>query len=189
MKKNLFLALVAMVLCGSFASCDKDDDDIISPKEDQEVNYYDYSEKGFFMNGDIKIHGFFDGDSIMEGYTKYVKRTAHYRTVDGEEGEFVFGYGLVVGINDFAQFYSDDIVYNTDSTAISCNGKIEFLASDNNSYDAFITATIDSIGKPHLVTCNTTVNGKRIALQFRQTYSKSEYDGDIELPEEDEFSI
>ena len=92
MKKKFYLALAAMVLCGSFASCDKDDDGIISSKEDKEVDYYDYSEHGFFMNGDIKICGYFDNDSIMEGYTKYVKRTAHYRTVDGEEGECVFGW-------------------------------------------------------------------------------------------------
>jgi len=184
----MFLALAAMILCGSFASCSKDDDDVIPSNDDKEVNYYDYSEKGFFMNGDIKIQGFFDGDSIMEGYTKYVKRTAHYRTVEGEEGEYLFGYGLVVGINNFARFYSDDIAYNADSTAISCNGQIEVAAYDNNSYDAKITATIDSIGKPHLVTCNTTINGKRIVLQFRETFFKSEYDQG-ELPKEDEFNI
>ena len=77
MKKLMFLALAAVVLCGSFASCDKDDDDSIASNEDKEVDYYDYSEHGFFMNGDIKIRGYFDNDSIMEGYTKYVKRTAH----------------------------------------------------------------------------------------------------------------
>ena len=188
MKKKMFLALAAMVLCGSFASCDKDDDGIISSKEDKEVDYYDYSEHGFFMNGDIKICGYFDNDSIMEGYTKYVKRTAHYRTVDGEGGEYVFGYGVVVGINNFARFYSDDIAYNADSTAISCKGQIELAVRENKSYDASITASIDSIGKPHLVTCNTIIDGKRLALQFRQTYTKSEYD-DVELPKEDEFNI
>ena len=118
MKKYLFMALAAAVLCVLFASCDKDNDDIIPSSDDKEATYYDYSENGFFMNGDIKIRGYFDRDSIMEGYTKYVRRTAHYRTVDGEEGEFVFGYGLVVGINDLARFYSDDITYNADSTAI-----------------------------------------------------------------------
>ena len=112
------MALAAAVLCVLFASCDKDNDDIIPSSDDKEATYYDYSENGFFMNGDIKIRGYFDRDSIMEGYTKYVRRTAHYRTVDGEEGEFVFGYGLVVGINDLARFYSDDITYNADSTAI-----------------------------------------------------------------------
>ena len=188
MKKKFYLALAAMVLCGSFASCDKDDDGIISSKEDKEVDYYDYSEHGFFMNGDIKICGYFDNDSIMEGYTKYVKRTAHYRTVDGEEGECVFGYGVVVGINNFARFYSDDIAYNADSTAISCKGQIELAVRENKSYDASITASIDSIGKPHLVTCITIIDGKRLALQFRQTYTKSEYD-DVELPKEDEFNI
>ena len=120
MKKYLFMALAAAVLCVLFASCDKDNDDIIPSSDDKEATYYDYSENGFFMNGDIKIRGYFDRDSIMEGYTKYVRRTAHYRTVDGEEGEFVFGYGLVVGINDLARFYSDDITYNADSTAITC---------------------------------------------------------------------
>jgi len=190
MKRKVFLALAAMVLCGSFASCDKDDDDdVLPPDDDKEVTYYDYSEKGFFMNGDIKIRGYFDRDSIMEGYTKYVKRTAHYRTVDGDEGEYVFGYGLVVGINDFARFYSDDIVYNADSTAISCRGQIDFAVNADQSYDADITATIDSIGKPHLVTCNSMVEGKKVVLQFRQTYTKSVYDGEIELPQEDEFSI
>ena len=188
MKKLMFLALAAVVLCGSFASCDKDDDDSIASNEDKEVDYYDYSEHGFFMNGDIKIRGYFDNDSIMEGYTKYVKRTAHYRTTDDEEGEYLLGYGLVVGINNFAKFYSDDITYNADSTAISCNGQIELAQNNNNSYDAYITAIIDSIGKPHLVTCNTTIHGRRIALQFRQTYFKSEYDQG-ELPKEDEFSI
>ena len=188
MKKEMFLALAAVVLCGSFASCDKDDDDPITSKEDQEVNYYDYSEKGFFMNGDIKVRGYFDNDSIIEGYTKYVKRTANYRTVDGEEGEFVFGYGLVVNIDHFAKFYSDDIVYNADSTAISCNGQIELAAYDNKPYDASITAGIDSIGKPHLVTCSATIEGKKLLMQFRQTYTKSEYDN-VELPKEDDFNI
>jgi len=188
MKKNIFMAFVAMLLCGSFASCDKDDDDLIASNEDQEVNYYDYSEKGFFMNGDIKIRGYFDNDSIMEGYTKYVKRTAHYCTVDGEEGEYLFGYGLVVNINNFARFYSDDIIYNADSTAISCNGQIELAAYNNQPYDASITAGIDSIGKPHLVTCSATIEGKKLLMQFRQIYTKSEYD-DVELPKEDDFNI
>ena len=188
MKKYFVMALAAAVLCVSFASCDKDDD-LIPSSNDKETNYYDYSENGFFMNGDIKIRGYFDRDSIMEGYTKYVRRTAHYRTVDGEEGEFVFGYGLVVGINDLARFYSDDIAYNADSTAITCHGQIEFAANAEQPYDASITAIIDSIGKPHLVTCYSTVGDKSIVLQFRQTYTKSEYDGEIELPKEDEFSI
>lgn len=188
MKKIFLMALAAVVLCGSFASCDKDDDDVIPSNEDKEVTYYDYSEHGFFINGDIKVRGCFENDSIMEGYTKYVKRTAHYRTVDGEEGEYVFGYALVVGINNFARFYSDDIVYNADSTAISCNGQIELVAYDNTPFNAYITATIDSIGKPHLVTCNTTVDGKKVALQFRERFYKSEYDTG-ELPKEDEFSL
>ena len=94
----------------------------------------------------------------------------------------------MVGINNFARFYSDDIAYNADSTAISCNGQIELAAYDNNSYDARITATIDSIGKPHLLTCNTTIDGKKLVLQFRETFFKSEYD-DGKHPKEDEFSI
>ena len=118
----MFMALAAVVLCGSFASCSKDDDNVIPVNDDKEVKYYDYSEKGFFMNGEIKVRGYFDNDSIMEGYTKYVKRTASYVTVDGEESEIVLGYGLVVGINNFARFYSDDITYNAYSTAISCKG-------------------------------------------------------------------
>jgi hypothetical protein len=187
MKKEILMALAALCLCGSFASCDNDDDELV-PNEEQELKYYDYSEKGFFMNGDIKVRGYFDNDSIMEGYIKYVKRTAQYCTTDGEEGEYLLGYGLLVGINNFAKFYSDDIVYNADSTAISCNGQIEFLANNNSSYDAKITATIDSIGKPHLVTCNTTMNGKRLVLQFRETFFKSKYDNG-ELPKEDDFNI
>lgn len=188
MKKMMFVTLAAMLLSSSFASCNKDEDGILSSDEDKEVIYYDYSEKGFFMNGDIKIRGFFDNDSIMEGYTKYVKRTAHYRTVEGEENEMLLGYGLVVGISNFARFYSDDITYNADSTAISCIGQIELVAYDNKSFDASITAGIDSIGKPHLVTCNTAVDGKRLTLQFRQTYQKNIY-SDMELPQEDNFSI
>ena len=38
MKKKNYLALAAMVLCVFFASCDKDDDDVITSKEDKEVN-------------------------------------------------------------------------------------------------------------------------------------------------------
>ena len=184
----MFMAFAAILLCGSFVSCDKDDDDPFSSTEDKEVNYYDYSEKGFFMNGEIKIRGYFENDSIIDGYTKYVKRTAHYRTVDGEEGEFLFGYGLVVGINNFARLYSDDITYNADSTMISCNGQIELAAYDNKPYDASITAGIDSVGKPHLVTCSTMIDGKKLLLQFRQTYTKTEYD-QVELPKEDDFNI
>lgn len=188
MKKMILMALAAVVLCGSFASCSKDDDDVIPANDDKEVKYYDYSEKGFFMHGDIKVRGYFDNDSIMEGYTKYVKRTASIVTDDDEESEILLGYGLVVGINDFARFYSDDITYNADSTAISCKGQIELKAYDNKAYDASITARIDSIGKPHLVTCSASVDGKRLTLQFRQTYIKNEY-SDTELPKEDDFTI
>lgn len=190
MTKMMTIALAAMIFCASFASCNKDDDeldDLIS-KDDQVVDYYDYSEKGFFMNGDIKVCGYFDNDSIMEGYTKYVKRTASYRTKDGEEGEFVFGYALVVGIVNFARLYSDDVAYNADSTAISCKGQIELKAYGDKAYDADITAGIDSIGKPHLVTCSAAVEGKRLVMQFRQTYTKDKY-SDAELPEEDKFNI
>ena len=83
------MAFAAILLCGSFVSCDKDDDDPFSSTEDKEVNYYDYSEKGFFMNGEIKIRGYFENDSIIDGYTQYVKRTAPYRTLDGEEGDLL----------------------------------------------------------------------------------------------------
>ena len=188
MKKMMFMALAAVVLCGSFTSCSKDDDDVIPAEDDKEVKYYDYSEKGFFMNGEIKVRGYFDNDSIMEGYTKYVKRTASYVTIDGDENEIVLGYGLVVGINNFARFYSDDVTYNADSTAITCKGQIELNAYDGKAYDASITAGIDSVGKPHLVTCSAAVDGKRLTLQFRQTYQRSEY-SDAEVPKKDAFSI
>jgi hypothetical protein len=190
MKKYFGMTLIAMFVCGSLVSCDKDDsDDILDANEGEEVEYYDYSEKGFFMNGDIKIHGCFDNDSVMEGYAKYVKRTAHYRTTDGKEGEYLFGYGLVVNIDNVARIYSDDVTYNADSTMISCNGQIELAAYDNKPHDAYITAGIDSIGKPHLITCKAAIGSKKIILQFRQTYTISEYDSIEELPKEDEFSI
>ena len=67
-------------------------------------------------------------------------------------------------------------------------GQIELTAYDNKAYDASITARIDAIGKPHLVTCSATVDGKRLTLQFRQTYTKTEY-SDAELPKEDDFTI
>ena len=189
MKKTMFMALAAVVLCSSFASCDKDsDDDIINPEEDQEVKYYDYSEKGFFMNGDIKVRGYFEGDSIMEGYAKYVKRSASYITVDNKEEKIVLGFGLVVGVDGFGRFYSDDVVYNADSTAISCKGQIELTAFGNKPYDASVTAGIDSVGKPHLITCNTSVDGKKLTMQFRQTYTYSEY-SDVEQPKVDNFTF
>ena len=117
-----------------------------------------------------------------------MKRTASYVTVDGDENEIVLGYGLVVGINNFARFYSDDVTYNADSTAITCKGQIELNAYDGKAYDASITAGIDSVGKPHLVTCSAAVDGKRLTLQFRQTYQRSEY-SDAEVPKKDAFSI
>lgn len=61
-------------------------------------------------------------------------------------------------------------------------------ANDDKAYDASITARIDSIGKPHLVTCSASVDGKRLTLQFRQTYTKNEY-SDTELPKEEDFTI
>lgn len=76
----------------------------------------------------------------------------------------------------------------SDSTSTG-HGQIEFAANAAQPYDADITAVIDSIGKPHLVTCYSTVGGKPLIFQFRQTYTKSEYDGEIELPREDEFCI
>ena len=183
------MALAAtVVLGGTLSSCGDDPVEIVNEENDDEVSYYDYSEKGFFMNGQIKVKGAFDNDSIIDGYTKYVKRIAHYITKDGQEHEMILGYGLVVEIDDYAKFYSDAIIYNADSTAISCKGQFESLKENSKLYDANITATIDSIGKPHLITCNTVVDGKNVTLQFRQVYTKSPY-SDVELPKEDEFDI
>lgn len=187
MKKTVFYLMYALMLCGGFASCSNDDDEGTADG-DKEVEYYDYSEKGFFMNGDVKVCGFFAADSVMEGYTKYVKRSAHYRTVDGEEGDFVYGYGLVVNIDNFARFYSDDISYNADSTSIDCQGEIMMKAYDNKPYEATITADIDSIGKPHLVTCRSVVDGKKVVMQFRQTFTLSIY-SDCEVPDTEGFTI
>ena len=103
--------------------------------------------------------------------------------------KIVIGYGLVVNIDNVARIYSDDVTYNADSTMISCNGQIELAAYDNKPHDAYITAGIDSIGKPHLITCKAAIGSKKIILQFRQTYTISEYDSIEELPKKDEFSI
>ncbi len=177
------------MMCGMTTSCDKDADewDREEQKNDEEVNYYDYSEKGFFMNGETKVVGAFECDSVIKGYAKYVKRNAHYRTLDGEEYEVVLGYGLVVELDDYAKFYSDNIVYNADSTHISAGGEFMFLGNED-VHPAAIEAGIDSIGKPHLITCSTSVNRKQIKLQFRQTYYKDPY-SDVKWPEPDDFGI
>lgn len=186
-KISLTLLYVA-VLCALMTACDDDDKlDIEMPDNEEEVDYYDYSEKGFFMNGEIKVVGDFECDSIIDGYAKYVKRNAHYRTKDGVEHEIVLGYGLVVELDDYAKFYSDDIAYNADSTRINCNGEL-MLLSNEETHLAAIEAQIDSIGKPHLITCSTTMNRKQVMLQFRQTYPKSPY-SEVEWPDPDDFSI
>lgn len=189
MKKIKVMALAAtVVLGGTISSCGDDPIEDVDGERDNEVSCYDYSEKGFFMNGQIKVKGAFDNDSIIDGYTKYVKRMAHYTTKDEQQHEMILGYGLVVGIDDYAKFYSDAIIYNADSTAIYCKGQFEFLKENSKLYDANITATIDSIGKPHLITCKTVVDGKNVTLQFRQVHTKSPY-SDVELPEEEDFEI
>lgn len=182
------ILLHAAALCGLMTACDDEDKmEIEKANKEEKVDCYDYSEKGFFMNGEIKVLGGFDCDSIIAGYAKYVKRNAHYRTKDGAEHEIVLGYGLVVEMDDYAKFYSDDIVYNADSTRINCKGKFMFL-SNEEEHLATVEALIDSIGKPHLITCSTMMNRKQVTLQFRQTYHKPPH-SDIEWRAPDDFSI
>ena len=171
MKKMLFMALAAIMLSGSFAACSNDSEDDFTNRENEDelVDGYDYSEHGFFINGEIKVKDFFEKDSILTGWTKY-------------------GYGLVVKVGDFARVYSDDITYNADSTAISCKGTFEFLNDSPTPYDATISATIDEKGKPHLVTCYAQLGDKSLRLQFREIHFKVPY-SDVELPKDDEFSI
>lgn len=164
----MITALAAMVLCNSFSSCNKDDDDL---REDplnvsKEYEYKDYSEKGFWIDGEMKVCGYFDTDSIMKGYTKFVKCTADYRTVDGEEGVEQLGYRLSVVINGLMRFYSTDVTYNNDSTAISSLGTITLQNGDKQTYDATVTAAIDSIGKPHFITCKTLIGNKNVVLSY-----------------------
>ena len=190
MKKMMFMALAAILLSGSFAACsnDSEDDFTSHENEDELVDGYDYSEHGFFINGEIKVKDFFEKDSILTGWTKYTQRDASYRTKDGVDHVLTLGYGLVVKVGNFARIYSDDITYNADSTAISCKGKFEFLNDSPTPYDATITATIDEKGKPHLVTCYALLGDKRLRLQFREIHFKVPY-SDAELPQDDEFSI
>ena len=47
----MFMALAAVVLCGSFASCSKDDDDVIPAEDDKEVR--DLVFNLLHMDGDI----------------------------------------------------------------------------------------------------------------------------------------
>ena len=190
MKKMLFMALAAMMLSGSFAACSNDSEDDFTNRENEDelVDGYDYSEHGFFINGEIKVKDFFEIDSILTGWTKFTQRDASYRTKDGVDHVMTLGYGLVVKVGDFARVYSEDIIYNADSTAISCKGTFEFLNDSPTSYDATITATIDEKGKPHLVTCYVLLGDKRLRLQFREIHSKDLY-SDVELPKDDEFSI
>lgn len=174
-------------MCG-FTSCnDNDEPEIITEDKNEEVNYYDYSEKGFFMNGESLVKGEFDKDSVITGYAKYVKRTAHYRTKDDVEHEMTLGYALVVELDKYAKFYSDDIKYNADSTRINCNGEFQYL-DGSQACKATIEARIDTVGKPHLVTCRTVSAGKTITMQFRQTYYNDPY-SDIKHPDPDKFDI
>ena len=187
--KSLLLLLGTVALCSVMTACGDDDNewDNEEQNKDEEVTYYDYSEKGFFMNGETKVVGAFAADSIITGYTKYVRRNAHYRTQDGQEHEITLGYALVVELDDYAKFYSDQINYNADSTRITCQGEF-MLLSNEETHPADIEAGIDSIGKPHLITCRTTVNRKPIKLQFRQTYHHDPY-SNVEWPDPDDFSI
>lgn len=185
--KVLWVLLGTTLLCGLTTACNDAEELEREDQKDEEVDGYNYSEKGFFMNGETKVVGGFERDSIMTGYAKYVKRCANYRTKDGVEHDIILGYGLVVELDNYAKFYSDDITYNTDSTLLNCNGEF-MLLSNENTHPATIEARVDSIGKPHLITCRTTVNGKIIKLQFRQTYHKSQY-SNAELPAPDDFDI
>lgn len=174
-------------MCG-FTSCDdRDEPEIITEDKNEEVSYYDYSEKGFFLNGESMVKGAFDSDSVITGYAKYVKRTAHYRTNDDVEHEITLGYALVVEADKYAKFYSDDVKYNADSTLIECKG--EFMLLDGSqACKATIEARIDSVGKPHLITCRALQAGKPVTLQFRQTYYNDPY-SDVKHPDPDPFDI
>lgn len=181
--------MTAIFVIGA-ASCNKDDMEELEKNEhnnSEEVNYYDYSEKGFFMNGESMVKGAFESDSVVGGYAKYVKRTAHYRTLDDVEHEITLGYALVVELDGYAKYYSDNVKYSADSTSIKCNGEIMLLGTGETS-KATIDARIDSIGKPHLITCRAIQAGKPVTLQFRQTYYKDPY-SDIKHPDPDPFDI
>lgn len=169
MKRSVIAALAAMILCGSFSSCSKDDDEFSENEvESKKYEYYDYSEKGFWMDGEVKVRGYFDTDSVMEGYSVFLKCTADYRTVDGEDGVDQLGYRFSVVIRNLLSFYSTDVVYNNDSTAISSFGTVKMHYRDKQSYDAIVTAEIDSVGKPHLATCNALIDAKNVVFQFRE---------------------
>lgn len=184
---TIFATIIALFMCLLTASCDNDKADEPIITTDEEVNYYNYSEHGFFMNGEIKVKGAFDKDSVITGYAKYVKRTACYRTLDGVEHEMTLGYAIVVEADNFAKFYSDDVTYKNDSTAINCKGELCDIAGTATS-SATIDAKIDAVGKPHLITCHTTFQNKALTLQFRQTYVDNPY-SDIKHDDVDNFDI
>ena len=104
MKKMMFMAFAAIMLSGMFAACSNDAEDDFTNRENEAelVDGYDYSEHGFFINGEIKVKDFFEKDSILTGWTKYTQRDANYRTKDGVDHVLTLGYGLVVKIGDFA---------------------------------------------------------------------------------------
>lgn len=187
MRVNMKISLiVSVVLCGLFVSCDKDDSEVPISDDEKVISYY-YREKGFFMNGEIMAKGTFERDSIMTGYAKYVKVFVHYTAASGDEYERDIGYRLVVEMDNYAKFYSDDIICKVDSTHIECNG--EFLPiNESLPRTASIEAQIDSIGKPHLIICRTSFTGKQMTFQFRQTYYMDSY-SDAEMPPLDEFDI
>lgn len=210
MKKFLFMAFAATICCGIFASCNTDDDDeIYDPFEitdGDKKDYYGYSEEGFFIDGEIKVVGFFDKDSVIEGYTKYVERNYLYHEKDNDEEEHKrsLGYGMNMRLKDFAVIYTDEITYNADSTRITGKGHLYFIENDEknvtvpkvlpdnkkNDFGTDVSATIDEKGQPHLITCKTVIDDKQVTIQFRELHFRSPYDApDIEIPKDDEFSI
>lgn len=214
MNKIISMTFAAILCCGIFSSCHNDDeeeadkDKVYDPFEitdGDEKDYYGYSEKGFFIDGEIKVVGFFDKDSVFGGYTKYVDRCYLYREKDNdEEHERSLGYGMNMRMKDFAVIYTDIITYNADSTRITGKGHLYFIENENNSaivqeflsknkkndFGTDVAATIDEKGQPHLITCKTVIDGKPVTIQFREVHQKSPYDApNIEMPKDDEFSI
>ena len=182
MKNFLFMAFAATICCGIFASCNTDDDDeIYDPFEitdGDKKDYYGYSEEGFFIDGEIKVVGFFDKDSVIAGYTKYVERNYLYHEKDNDEEEHKrsLGYGMNMRLKDFAVIYTDEITYNADSTRITGKGHLYFIENDKNN-----------VTVPKVLPDNKKNDfGTDVSATIDE---KGQHAPDIEIPKDDEFSI
>ncbi|MBO4665222.1 MAG: hypothetical protein J5663_12550 [Bacteroidaceae bacterium] len=187
MNTTIKILFATLMLGGFMASCN-DKDEVANP-DDEPILYGDIADRGFFINGESKIRGYFPNDSIIKGYTTLTQHVMHYTTLDSVEHTKVYGYNFVMVAEKFYRIFGYDVAFNDDSTHITCNAKLYFESDKSKEYDVTVNASLDSIGRPQLPIARGTLDdGRSLIIQFRRVTYKSKYSDETLSPDE-EFDI